>query len=70
METAERMLKEADCSVDEAEAIYRLTALNSEEERFVIPPAHREEAVESLQDPLARQQSTGFGFLSAPERGM
>lgn len=70
METAETMLKEADCSVEEAEAIYRLTALNTEQERFVIPPAHREEAVESLQDPLERKQSAGFGFLSAPERGM
>ncbi len=70
METAERMLKEADCSTEEAEAIYRLTALNTEKERIVIPPAHREEAVEALQDPLERKQSMGFGFLSGPERGM
>jgi nitrate reductase / nitrite oxidoreductase, beta subunit len=70
METAKRMLKEADCSVEEAEAIYRLTALNTEKERIVIPPAHREEAVEALNDPLERKQSTGFGFLSGPERGM
>ena len=70
METAERILKEADCSAEEADAIYRLTALNTEKERIVIPPAHREEAVEALQDPMERKQSAGFGFLSGPERGM
>jgi len=70
METAERILREADCSVEEAEAIYRLTSLCTAEERFVIPPAHREEAIEALQDPLTRKQEAGFGFMSGPRRGM
>jgi nitrate reductase beta subunit len=43
---AERMLREADSNEAEAEAIYRLTALSSLEERFVVPPAFREEAAE------------------------
>jgi nitrate reductase / nitrite oxidoreductase, beta subunit len=65
---AQRMLREADCSVEEAEAIYKLTSLCTFEERFVIPPAHREEAIEMMRDPMEHQQSAGFGFLSGPRR--
>ena len=67
--TAERMLREADCSPDEAEAIYRLTSLCTFEDRFVIPAMHREEAIEMLDDPLGHKQSVGFGFMSGPRRG-
>ena len=70
METAERMLRAADCSVEEAEAIYRLTSLCTFDDRFVIPPAQREEAIEMMEDPHERRQGTGFGFLSAPRRGL
>jgi len=69
MATAERMLREADCSPAEAEAIYRLTSLCTFDDRFVIPPMHREEAIEMLEDPLAHKQSVGFGFTAAPRRG-
>jgi nitrate reductase beta subunit len=41
--TADRLLREADCSGTEAEAIYRLTTVGGVEERFVVPPAHREQ---------------------------
>ncbi|MDP6610484.1 MAG: nitrate reductase subunit beta [Vicinamibacterales bacterium] len=68
--TAERMLREADCSFDEAEAIYELTSLCTFEDRFVIPPAHREEAIEMLEDPMEHKQAAGFGFLSGPRRGL
>ena len=70
METAARMLREADCSPEQAEAIYRLTSLCTFEERFVIPPMHREEAIEMLGDPLAHKQGVGFCFLAGPRRGM
>ncbi len=70
IETAERMLREADCSADEADAIYRLTSLCTFEDRFVIPPMHREEAIEMLDDPQEYKQSAGFGFLSGPRRAM
>ncbi|MHC5108860.1 MAG: nitrate reductase subunit beta [Planctomycetota bacterium] len=70
MDVANRMLNEADCTVDEAEAIYRLTSLCTVEERYVIPPSHREEAIEMVQDPHERRQSAGFGFLSGPRRGL
>ena len=70
MQTAEHMLREADCSPEEADEIYRLSALCTFEDRFVIPPMHREEAIEMAADPLEHKHSTGFGFLSGPWRSM
>ncbi len=69
-EIADRMLREADCSREEAEAIYRLTSLCTFEQRFVIPPMHREEAIEIMEDPMKHKQETGFGFLKPPRRTM
>ena len=69
-DTASRMLREADCSRQEAEEIYRLTSLCTFEDRFVIPPMHREEAIQMLADPLEYKQSVGFGFLAGPRRGL
>jgi nitrate reductase beta subunit len=70
MGVAERMLREADSSPEEAEAIYRLTSLCTFEDRFVIPPMHREEAIQMMMDPLEHKQSVGFGFMAGPRRGM
>ncbi|MCW5979690.1 MAG: nitrate reductase subunit beta [Bryobacteraceae bacterium] len=70
MATAERMLREADCSTEEAEAIYRLTSLCTFSERFVIPPSHREQAIEMMKDPREHQSFAGFGFLTGPGRAM
>jgi nitrate reductase beta subunit len=70
MELAGRMLREADSSPEEAEAIYRLTSLCTFEERFVIPPMHREEAIQMLEDPLEHKQGVGFGFMEGPRRGL
>jgi nitrate reductase beta subunit len=70
LSVAEQMLREADCSPAEADAIYRLTSLCTFEERFVIPPMHREEALQMLQDPMEHKQGVGFGFIEAPERGL
>ncbi|MBK5290778.1 MAG: nitrate reductase subunit beta, partial [Acidobacteriia bacterium] len=70
MATAEAMLREADCSAEEANAIYQLTSLCTFEDRFVIPPAHREEAIEMMRDPHEHRQSVGFGFLEGPRRGL
>ncbi len=70
METAERMLREADCSPEEADAIYRLTALCTFEDRFVIPPMHREEAIQMMEDPLEHKQGVSVGFVSGPRRGL
>jgi len=69
-ETAERALRESGSSVEEAQAIYELTSLPTFEDRFVIPPMHREEAIEMMKDPLTAKQEAGFGFLAGPRRGM
>ncbi|MBT4496317.1 MAG: nitrate reductase subunit beta [Gemmatimonadetes bacterium] len=69
LEGAKKLLLEADCSVEAADEIYRLTSLCTFEDRFVIPPAHREEAIEMTRDPLEYKQSVGFGFREEPTRG-
>jgi len=66
--TAKAALVEADCTVEQAEAIYRLTSLAKYEERFIIPPTHREQAMELLKDPMEHKQDVGFGFIEPPMR--
>jgi nitrate reductase / nitrite oxidoreductase, beta subunit len=61
---AHRLLAEADCSPDEAEAIHRLTALARAADRFVLPPGGRESAIQTLEDPLEHRRTAGFGFLA------
>ena len=63
------LLAEAGCTRKEAEEIYQLTALADFEQRFVIPPMHREEAIEALGDPLEFKGFAGFGARTAPARG-
>jgi nitrate reductase beta subunit len=70
MEMAIQMLREADCTPDEAEALYRLTSLCTFDDRFVIPPAQREEALEMLEGAHEHRQSAGFGFRAGPRRGL
>ncbi len=69
-EAAARALAEADCSWEQADAIYRLTALAGMEERCVIPPFQREMAIEMMEDPHLHRSSVGFGFRAAPVRGV
>jgi nitrate reductase / nitrite oxidoreductase, beta subunit len=68
-EAAESALARADSSFEEADAIYRLTSLATFDDRFVIPPAQREMALEMLEDPMEHKQSAGFGFRTAPRGG-
>jgi len=53
-----------------ADAIFRLTSLPLFDERFVIPPAHREEAMEMLESTADVKGNTGFGIKIKPERGL
>lgn len=53
---------------EEAEAIVRLTATPTFEERFVLPPLAREAAIEATADPYAHKQAAGFGFRQTAER--
>ena len=67
---ADKMLREADCTIEEAEAIYKLTSLCTVADRFVIPAALREQAIEASKDPQEQKQAAGFGFLTGPRRGL
>ncbi len=68
MEAALRGLKEAGSNEHEAEDIYRMTALPTFAQRFVIPPMHREEAIEAYKDPQQHKTEAGFGFIETPVR--
>ncbi|MBK7134473.1 MAG: nitrate reductase subunit beta [Bacteroidales bacterium] len=46
---------------DIADSIYRLTSLVKYDERFVIPPEHREEAIEMIESTDDRKGNSGFG---------
>ncbi len=69
-EEVEDLMATAKVSADTANAIFRLTALATYEERFVVPPAHREEAIEMLEATADYKGETGFGFKERPERGL
>ncbi len=66
---AHKALQEVGLDEETAEAIYQLTSLASFEERFVIPPAHREEADELLEHTADKKGNQGFGFTAQPARG-
>jgi nitrate reductase beta subunit len=61
-------LEKAELSAETADAICRLTSLPKFEERFVIPPSHREEAIEMMEATGDAKGAAGFGFRSKPER--
>jgi len=48
-EKSDRALAEANLTEEDAENIYYLTSLAKFDDRFVIPPAHREEAIEMME---------------------
>jgi len=64
-----RLLEEVGLSAEAAEDIYRLTTLPTLDERFVLPPYHREMSIESLEDPLTHKGLTGIGYIQPPRRG-
>jgi nitrate reductase beta subunit len=68
-ETAAEAMSQADTNPEEVDEIYRLTSLCTFDERFVIPPSHREVAIETMRDPLEHKQMVGFGFNEKPKRG-
>ena len=68
-EVATTVLAQAGLTAEQAEAIYTLTTQPTVKERFVLPPYHREMAVEAWKDPLAHKGETGLGYLQRPLRG-
>lgn len=68
-EGAAAVLDRVGLSEEEAEAIYHLTTQPTLAERFVLPPYHREVAMETINDPLQSKGAIGFGSRNAPKRG-
>ncbi len=68
-DTINTALSEANLTPQEAEEIYRITALPTYDERFVLPPLAREVGIESAIDPLTYRQQSGFGLRTVPRRG-
>ncbi len=69
-EKVQEMLEATGLTADQCEEIYRLTSLPTFEERFVIPPMHREEGIALMGDPYTFKAETGVGFKDKPERGL
>ncbi len=70
-ETVKAALADTSLSERTAEDIYYLTSLAKFDDRFVIPAAHREQAIEMIEFTGDVQGSTGFGFkVGSAERGM
>ena len=68
--SVDKALKDSGITETMADEIYRLTSLATFGERIVIPPAHREEAIEALEAAADYKGSNGFGFIRKPERGL
>jgi len=62
----------AEIGFDEAtaEAVYKMTSLAKFDDRFVIPAAHREQAIEMLESTADVKGNTGFGWTSKLVRGI
>jgi nitrate reductase beta subunit len=67
-EVAKHALKKAGITLEQAEAIYKLTTQPTAQERFVLPPYHREMGIEARMDPLAHKGQTGIGYLQPAKR--
>jgi len=64
----ESILRKAGLTPESAERLYRLMTLASYEERFAIPPAHREYL--DAKDAEIRKGAKGFGILSGTRGGV
>jgi nitrate reductase beta subunit len=64
----QQALAQGNTTPKEAEAIFRLTSMPTFEERFVVPPLAREQAIEATIDPFTHKPAEGFGFRKAPVR--
>lgn len=69
-EKADEALSDAGLTKEMAEGIFHLTALARFEDRFVIPPAHREQAIEMMDFTGDEKGEIGFGIKSKVRRGL
>jgi len=68
-EKARQALADTGLTEEMAEEIYAMTSLPKMNQRVVIPPAHREHAIEMLENTGDAKGSMGFGTLNSPQRG-
>lgn len=64
------VLSDTNLTPEMADDIYTLTSLAKFDDRFVIPAAHREQAIEMLEFTGDAKGATGFGFKEPPQRGI
>ena len=70
-ERAEQTLAEVGLTPEIADQIYYLTSLAKFDDRFVIPAAHRDQAIEMMEFTGDKKGSTGFGFKEGTaQRGL
>ncbi len=69
-EFSDKVLKDVNLTADMADDIYYLTSLAKFDDRFNIPPAHREQALEMLEYAGDTKGAAGFGFKETPARGL
>lgn len=67
---AQAVLQEAGCTAAEAEDIARMTSLPRFNDRFVLPPYHREVSIEVETEPIKQKGKAGFGVSRSPQRGL
>lgn len=68
---AMEVLRDVGYTSEMAENVYYLTSLAKFDDRFVIPAAHREQAIEMLEYTGDRKGNTGFGFKEGSmQRGL
>jgi nitrate reductase beta subunit len=67
-EKSNETLQQAGLTASMAEDIYYLTSLPKFDDRFVIPAAHREQAIEMLEDTGDKKGNAGFGFKEGTAR--
>jgi nitrate reductase beta subunit len=66
----EKLLLDTGLTKETADEIYYMTSLAKFDDRFNIPAAHREQALEMLENTGDLKGSTGFGFIETPVRGL
>ena len=70
MPDALKLLKEVQMTEETANAMYHLTSIAPFDQRFVVPPMHREEAIEMIRATDVEKGEAGFGFHETPARGL
>jgi nitrate reductase beta subunit len=69
-EKVNEVLKDTNLTPELADEIYKLTSLAKFDDRFNVPPAHREQAIEMLEFAGDAKGSTGFGIKEKVQRGL